>query len=266
MNRVAVHDRESVAYIGVFVHCARVMYSFRDMQFSFRGNSRSNRKQPLGKMGRVIFVIVGLGMCIGGSFLTMEKYKLTQVGVNAPGKIVDQVRKEDRDSDDGRITVMYTPVVGFTAKDGKEYTFTGSVSSNIAPQIGKSVTVLYDEKDPKKASINSFVYIWVGPLAVLFMGVVFLYFGIFSKAKAGPVVPSMGEVSAEIASQKILSMVGSKISGNIPVPSQPGLPPIPSELVIYVQSSRAQGVENSVIRQTLVTSGWSADLVDRALV
>lgn len=217
-------------------------------------------------MGRVIFAIVGLGMCIGGSFLTMEKYQLTRVGVTAPGKIVDLVRKEDRDSDDGRIKVMYTPVVGFTAKDGKEYTFTGSVSSNVAPQIGKSVAVLYDENDPKKASINSFLYIWLGPLAVLFMGVVFLFVGIFSKAKAGPVAPSMGETTADMATSKILSMVGSKFSGTIPVPSQPGLPPIPAELVIYVQSSRAQGVSNAVIRQTLVTSGWSAELVDRALV
>jgi hypothetical protein len=71
--------------------------------------------------------------------------------------------------------VSYAPVVRFTTGDGREIEFHGRGGSDRDLAEGDRVTVIYDPANPIRASIVSFIDLWL-PSAVAF-GVVFLFGG-----------------------------------------------------------------------------------------
>lgn len=133
----------------------------------------------------LIFVVIGFGMFVGGAFFGWRSYQ-SLVGKDRTQATV--IRVETTDSGDN---VEYFPTVEFTTADG-EYVqvtpaevreseaFGGLVTVDnsddgyeTAYQVGDKVVVFYDPADPTNVVLNDFNMLWVGPLVVGGLGVVF---------------------------------------------------------------------------------------------
>ena len=77
----------------------------------------------------------------------------------------------------GRAT--YSPVISFTARDGREIEFNDPVASRPAShQIGDRVEVLYDWQDHSRARLASPFRLYLAPAIVGFLGLVFASVGV----------------------------------------------------------------------------------------
>jgi hypothetical protein len=77
----------------------------------------------------------------------------------------------------GRAT--YSPVIIFTANDGREIEFNDPVSSRPAGySIGDHVEVLYDWQDHSRARLASPFRLYLAPAIVGFLGLVFTSIGV----------------------------------------------------------------------------------------
>jgi hypothetical protein len=73
----------------------------------------------------------------------------------------------------------YSPVVSFTARDGREIEFNDPVSSRPAGfKVGDRVGVLYDWRDHSRARLASPFRLYLAPAIVGFIGLVFTSIGI----------------------------------------------------------------------------------------
>ncbi|WP_077797081.1 DUF3592 domain-containing protein [Streptomyces sp. JHA26] len=97
-------------------------------------------------------------MSIGVSFLCAGVYGLRRAGalhrtgITAAGRVV---RHETRRDDDG--AKYHHPVVAWTTRDGRECTYRSTFGRGTVLHgfgIGNSVTVLYDEEDPRRFEIR----------------------------------------------------------------------------------------------------------------
>ncbi len=112
-------------------------------------------------------VPIGIIILIFGLFWSYDIAYLTSKGINTTGTIVD---KKSHHSDGGW---TYSPVVVFLAKNGTSVRFedvTGSSSPSW--HIGDKVEVKYDPLEPDNAIIDSGVFNFLGPIAILVFGLV----------------------------------------------------------------------------------------------
>jgi hypothetical protein len=73
----------------------------------------------------------------------------------------------------------YSPVISFTANDGREIEFNDPVSSRPAGyHIGDRVEVLYDWQDHSRARLASPFRLYLAPAIVSFLGLVFTSIGV----------------------------------------------------------------------------------------
>ncbi|MBN2087088.1 DUF3592 domain-containing protein [Candidatus Peregrinibacteria bacterium] len=110
-----------------------------------------------------IFIIVGLSLLTGAYYTYKNTNDFIGKSISANGEVLDM-----------EIGDTYRPIVQFTTQDGKAITFTGSVGSN-PPQynIGENVEVLYIAENPQEAKIKSIIQLWLLPLILGGMGIVF---------------------------------------------------------------------------------------------
>lgn len=67
--------------------------------------------------------------------------------------------------------IYFHPVIEFQTAEGNPFQFTfGGASTRKRPVIGGEVTVVYDFDRPDKATLNSFMGLWAGPLAAAVLG------------------------------------------------------------------------------------------------
>lgn len=124
------------------------------------------------KLVATVFLIVGLGLLVGGAYALSSTHEFIQKSETANGTVVDLERSRSRRS------TTYHPVVRFTARDGKEYEVRSSAGSNPPGyRIGEGVRVFYDPDDPDHARIDSFFSLWGIPTMLGGMGLVFALAG-----------------------------------------------------------------------------------------
>ncbi|MET9294159.1 DUF3592 domain-containing protein [Streptomyces sp. NPDC003077] len=118
-------------------------------------------------------------LLIGVSFLCVGVYGLRRAsalrrsGITAVGRVV---RHDTRRDDDG--VKYHHPVVAWTARDGREYTYPSVLGrGTVLPGFGtgKSVTVLYDPANPRRFEIRgwdskTFYLVFAGVGTVLTAG------------------------------------------------------------------------------------------------
>ncbi len=86
--------------------------------------------------------------------------RLAREGESTIGHVVDM--EESSDGEGG--CCVYSPIIEFTAPNGRPVRFESSnASSPPAYRIGQEVEVLYNPNDPNDASINSFYELWLVP-------------------------------------------------------------------------------------------------------
>jgi hypothetical protein len=132
----------------------------------------------------IAFLGVGTLMLVAALLLWNETRSFVARAHQASGQVVEL--REVRDADDGSST--WRPVVSFTAGDDRKVTFASSFSSNPAPyDVGETVTVLYLPDEPEGARIQGFGSLWLGPLVLGGLGLVFAGIGggIVLGARAG---------------------------------------------------------------------------------
>jgi hypothetical protein len=76
-----------------------------------------------------------------------------------------------------RAIPCYLPKIRFTADNGMTYEFIDhSTSRFLSYQVGSSVSVVYDSKDPRKAYIKHVLILWPRLVGILGIGIVLLLF------------------------------------------------------------------------------------------
>ncbi|GAB5405941.1 MAG: hypothetical protein Aurels2KO_41720 [Aureliella sp.] len=132
------------------------------------------------------YYFLGFGVLVSAFTLwaIVKNLKLLLTGIRTQGVIVG-VDEQMRRGDSQYKKVYYHPVIEFNSEDGNPFQFTfGSGSTSKRPVIGKSVTVVYERGSPDKATLNSFMGLWAGPLAAgtlaagcVYGGVQIVFFG-----------------------------------------------------------------------------------------
>src|SRR5690242_17263438 len=119
------------------------------------------QNQKAGMGVGLIFTVIGIGMLVGGAYWGLRTKHFVENAKRTNGRVIEMVAKRD---DDG---TTWSPKVEFTPEGGQLTTFTSSSSSNPpSHREGDVVRVLYDPANPGKASIDSFMDLWFGPLLV----------------------------------------------------------------------------------------------------
>ena len=138
------------------------------------------------KVIKYVFTIIGAGMLIGAYFLYKSTSTFLEDAVSTEGTVIELLRVYS-DSDSGT-SITYKPVVEFLDKNGSDFEFTSSSSSNPPSySIGEKVEVLYNPTSPNKAKIKGFFSLWGAATIVGGLGTVFFLIGgailIFSRNK-----------------------------------------------------------------------------------
>ena len=110
------------------------------------------------------FVLFGISM-----YLSLNSWRLLREGLRAGGIVVGIHESDD----------TYAPVFVFHDRSGTEYRVTETfASSSMSYKAGDTVEVLYRPQWPQYACINSFKFLWGGPLLGLSVSGVFGLAGI----------------------------------------------------------------------------------------
>ena len=108
-----------------------------------------NAYKTVSFVGIVIFIFGIIISVYGFSFLA-EDNELGDNGITVKGKVIDIAKK----------AIYRSPVITFTTKEGKKYTFVSRMEINVDffdYKVGQEVEVIYDKNDPKKAQVNAFL-------------------------------------------------------------------------------------------------------------
>jgi len=125
----------------------------------------------------MVFVgIFGLVVFVAGYVMGLQRYALHRHGVTTQGHVVEMETRKHRSKDEeGRPTTTesYHPVIVFAAASGAKHRFTGDGGAGpLAHDIGSTVNVLYDPKDPSTARIEEIAKwkFWAEPLFIGLVG------------------------------------------------------------------------------------------------
>ncbi len=121
---------------------------------------------------RIAFVFAGLGLILGlfaaGAFYST--YSFSHKAVRTPGKVVDFTARRTSSG-----TMSYYPIIRFQAGSGQQITFEDSTGSRPAAyEVGATVSVFYDPRDPQKARIERFLSLWLLPTLLAGFGAIIL--------------------------------------------------------------------------------------------
>lgn len=123
-------------------------------------------------------IIFGTAVLLLAAWSLIGNLKLVFLGERTLG-VVTGVDEQMRRGDSQRKKIYYHPVIEFKTVDGHPFEFTfGSGSTRKRPVIGDNVSVIYPANQPSKATLNTFMGLWAGPLAATILGAGTLYGGI----------------------------------------------------------------------------------------
>ncbi len=132
---------------------------------------------------RLTFCFVGLlflGRALWGALSTASQLRES---IAVVGRIVsiDQVHRVRRSG------FTYVPVFRFTLENGQPFTVASGVHSNPPEfKLGEAVKVYYKRDHPEGAVINSLGQLWMGDVALAFVGLILIAFGtVLTRARKG---------------------------------------------------------------------------------
>lgn len=140
--------------------------------------------KPVSLKSKIVISVVGFILIGLGVFWFNSSIKFSKNALSAPATVVS-VASSHRNDSDGNIIYIFTPTVKFTDNNQVEVTATptfnsGDSSSSISPYIqGDTLTIYYDPSNPKKISLNKTTSLYVGPMMLIFFGVIF-FIGLFA--------------------------------------------------------------------------------------
>ena len=126
------------------------------------------------------YYFLAMGALISGFSLwaMIRSVKLLLLGTHTRGVIVG-VDEQIRRGNSQHKKAYFHPVIEFETPEGNPLQFTsGSGSTRKRPVVGDEVAVVYESGRPDKATLNSFMGLWAGPLAAALLGGGCLYGGV----------------------------------------------------------------------------------------
>ena len=148
------------------------------------------------------------GLLIFGAILSVIGwgwYSKTADFVDSAGRAVGTVvemKQYEKQTDSG-YSMMYQPVIEFTAENGEPIRYTDPTSSSSPRhQVGDQVDVVYDRQFPSKAYENSFLGLYLPSVIVLATGGIFILTGVISGVRLLFLVAAAGGIAAYLLSKK----------------------------------------------------------------
>jgi hypothetical protein len=127
----------------------------------------------------VFYLIFGAGFLVFGIIQFVKTNKLVKNGITTSAKITEIKQKESVSQDAEGFTTAsysYSPVFEFTDKKGEKYTVEsrhGFANKNKF-KVGDSVEIIYLETKPGDAAIKKAGPLWLLPIILTCLGIVFL--------------------------------------------------------------------------------------------
>jgi hypothetical protein len=131
----------------------------------------------------LIFGTIGLAGLVAGMRWGLESYPVFRDNVQAQGTVVE-LAKEKSGVASGFVQV---PVVEFSTQNNAKLRFRAGTGSDGVPgyEVGTTVDVLYDPRDPANARIGSFGQLWSAPLTAGVIGLLLMLLSILLFIKIG---------------------------------------------------------------------------------
>ena len=251
------------------------------MAIRFRRGSSGRRSS--GPCSYLLLIPIGIILGIWGIVMLMSNIALVANGVKTTGIVVDVKERVDHEEaytdEDGRYheatdEYSYFPIIEFKTEDGLTVQHTSNFGSGNRPTVGTSRAMIYEKGNPDHAQEDSAGALWILPIVLILIGLLALGAGVVlfilakKAAKAllgvaqGAQQGGMAGASGVIAN--LMGMPGTSAAAE-PMPAIPPIaPPSPvnPQLADYVRQSRAAGVDDATIRQSLLSQGWNAPDID----
>jgi hypothetical protein len=117
-------------------------------------------------MKRMIFIGVGVLVILAALVWAVSTYQFINQAATAQGEVIKLNSGGSH------------PEIKFTLPDGQEIEYPQS-GLIFGYKVGDKVEILYDAKNPKNASLNTFGALWGFPVLILTLGLIFVIVGIF---------------------------------------------------------------------------------------
>ncbi|OCA73150.1 DUF3592 domain-containing protein [Chryseobacterium arthrosphaerae] len=123
----------------------------------------------------VVFILLFLGMGVGGIYYSVNKFYshiiLVSDGVKTEARITGYEESWSKDSDGNGSTKMYSPVITYYDSSNHSYTLHADYSSNMR-EWSNDVTVYFDKENHSKAIRGGFWHLWFWPFVILCLSMI----------------------------------------------------------------------------------------------
>ncbi len=117
------------------------------------------------------WVIAGLIAAGISGFLIHKNIRFLQNSVRSEGRVISILEIVD---DEG--SSSYAPVYTYTGNDLQVYTNAESIySSPLRYKVGDPILILYNKEKPAEVKVDRFIYIWLVPMMLGIMALMFLF-------------------------------------------------------------------------------------------
>ena len=124
---------------------------------------------------RIVFSLIGGLLVLIGVFLFIRTRISIGKSQKAKGKVIQLVYFP------GENGGGYAPMYQFRTGDGKSIEVLDELSTNPPQfQVGQEIDVLYESRNPEKARINKWLYLYSVPLGVGGMGLIIVVMSLIS--------------------------------------------------------------------------------------
>jgi len=124
-----------------------------------------------------LFLVLGVIMLIIALFVLNNKQQFVKNSMITTGKVINVEKRQSTDSE-GHTSYSYYPVCVFQTENQELITFVSKTGSGRSKyDVEDEVEIRYDPSDPSHAEINSFFRIWMLPVILGAMGLVFFLIG-----------------------------------------------------------------------------------------
>lgn len=114
-------------------------------------------------------------LLVAAAATLLHTMRFVQRAETATGTVIDVSQKTDSEG-----AVAFYPVVRFTTAEGRTVEFVSSSGSSSSGSVGDRVEVLYDPDHPQDAQLSGFFDLWLWPLVLGPLGIMFGIFALFS--------------------------------------------------------------------------------------
>ena len=134
-------------------------------------------------MGKLTWILAtvalaGVSLLAGGIFAARNTLRLLARAETTPGTVVENVLTSNSTNATRAVNGLYCPRVQFLTRTGQKVEFLGPCSDPASYDLNETVTVLYDPRNPSRASIKSFWALWGQSFIFIVVGLPFSLGGI----------------------------------------------------------------------------------------